>query len=230
MIHDPRPTSLGNARILVVEDHPVVREAFVELINRQDGLEACADADSIRSADAAVERHQPDLLLLDLRLRSGDTLEFIKSLRARHSGVRILVISQCEETLLALRCMRAGADGYITKMEETTEIVNAVRTVLGGEIYVSRKVAALLFRQSVNANHESDRTGAGSLTDRELHVFSLLGAGLGTREIAHEMNLGIKTVETHRKNIKQKLGVGDAAELVRRAKAWARGAGTSRGV
>ncbi len=210
-----RPT-----RIVVVDDHPLVRESLVHLITREADLVVCAEADCVVSATAAVERHRPDLLLLDLRLRSGDSLELVKSVRARFPETRVLIISQQEETLFAERCLRAGADGYVTKQEASEEVLTAIRTVLNGEIYVSRKVAVLVFRRTVAQPADEKSRDVSKLTDRELHVFQQIGAGLSCSKIAADMKLSVKTIETHRENIKNKLSVEDSKQLAALAAKW----------
>jgi DNA-binding NarL/FixJ family response regulator len=158
-------------------------------------------------------------LLLDLWLGAGDTLEFIKLTRARWPQVAIVVLSQHDETLYAERALRAGARGYVMKQESSEDILNAIRTVMGGDLYLSRRMTPLLLRRLLTADTDASGTLA-CLSDRELHVFQLLGAGLSSRQIAEELKLSIKTVETHRENIKHKLRIPNAAELVKQASAW----------
>ena len=162
----------------------------------------------------------PILLLLDLRLRSGDSLEFVKAMRSRFASMRILIISQQEEGLFAERCLRAGADGYVTKQEASQEVLTAIRTVLAGQTYVSRQVAVLVFRRGIEQPRAAGLKGIEKLTDRELHVLQQIGAGKGCSAIAADMKISVKTVETHRENIKNKLGVQSARELARVAEAW----------
>ena len=216
------------ARVLVVDDHPLLREGLVQMLGRQPDLSACSEADSISSAEAAIARDKPDVLVLDLRLGSGDPLDFIKSLRARYENLRILVLSQHDETIFAERCLAAGADGYITKQEAPQEVLSAIRMVLQGEVYISRKVAVLMFRQGLHAREKQEGASIASLSDRELHVFQLIGAGMSCRDIAVESNLSIKTVETHRENIKHKLALDSSAALAERARAWVGGWRSSR--
>lgn len=206
-------------RILVVDDHPLAREGVSQWINRQPDMLVCAQADSLETASAAIASHQPELLLLDLWLGAGDTLEFIKATRARLPGMAIVVLSQHDETLYAERSLRAGARGYVMKQEASGEVLNAIRTVMRGDLYLSRRMTPLLLRRLLTADANPGATLA-SLSDRELHVFQLLGAGLSSRQIADELKLSIKTVETHRENIKHKLGIRNAAELVKQANAW----------
>jgi DNA-binding NarL/FixJ family response regulator len=207
-------------RIVVVDDHPLFRESLVQLISREDDLVVCGEADCVLTATAAMERHKPDLLLLDLRLRSGDSLEFVKAVRARFPRTRVLIISQHEETMFAERCLRAGADGYVTKQEASEEVLTAIRTVIDGETYVSRKVAVLVFRRAVDRPAQEGVKGVSDLSDRELHVFQQIGAGMSCSAIATEMKLSVKTVETHRENIKNKLSVGDSKQLALVAQKW----------
>ena len=207
-------------RIVVVDDHPLVRESLIQLITREPDLVVCGEADSVETATAALERNKPDLLLLDLRLKSGDSIELMKSVRARFPDTRILVISQQEETLFAERCLRAGADGYVTKQEASEEVLTAIRTVLDGDTYVSRKVAVLVFRRTVSREPDDKTKGISKLSDRELHVFQQLGAGMSCAAIAAGMKLSVKTVESHRENIKNKLNVGDSKQLAVVAAKW----------
>jgi len=151
---------------------------------------------------------------MDLLLKDGNALEMIAPLRAEFPGARILVLSQFDETLHAEQALRAGASGYITKEEASREVLNAIRTVLRGEIHVSPRVAARLLHHFVGARPRPPARGGERLSDRELHVLRLLGAGMSTREIAAELTLSIKTVETYRQNLKHKLGLGNSAELV----------------
>lgn len=201
----------------------MLRQGVVEFINRQEDMKVCGEADSIATTQSAVLRCQPDLLLLDLRLGAGDTVELIKALRAQYPALRILVFSQFDETLYAEKVMRAGAAGYVMKEEATEEVLTAIRTVLAGDMYVSRHIAVLVFQKTIEARiHAVVETAPHEhkLSDRELHIFQLLGSNYSTRRIAEELNLSIKTVEAHRENIKHKLGVECASQLIDRAKAW----------
>lgn len=207
-------------RIVIVDDHPLLRQSLKQLISDASDLSVCAEADSVAGATVAIESSQPDLLLLDLRLRGGDALEFLKAMRTRFPVMRILVISQQEETLFAERSLRAGADGYITKQEAPEEVLTAIQTVLSGETYVSRGVSVMLYRKSVDGTQPRRLHGFEELTDRELYVFQRIGAGLTCAAIAEEMHLSVKTVETHREHIKNKLVIADSKELARVAREW----------
>lgn len=214
-------SALNNKRrILIVDDHPFLREGLAQFINKQQDLMCCGEADSQATAQTAVETQKPDLVLLDLRLGNNDGLEFIKSLKAQHSELRILVLSQHDESIYAERALAAGASGYIMKQEATNEVLCAIRTVLDGELYVSRKMSARVLQKMLESRKEVTRSGIERLSDRELQVLQLLGSGLSTKEIAANLKLSGKTVETYRENLKNKLGLQNSTELVKYAEDW----------
>jgi len=209
---------------LVVDDHPMVRDGLVQLIGQHPDLVCCGEADSVPTAQAAVEHKMPDLVVLDLRLKGGDGLELIKSLKSQIPKIKILVLSQYDAPMYAERALRAGAMGYVIKEQAAAEVLQAIRTVLGGQVYLTRSMASVLLQKMVGPGKtEGGRSGVEALTDRELHVLNLLGGGLSTRQIANELKLSFKTVETHRENIKRKLGLRNAAALVHYATQWGRG-------
>jgi two-component system response regulator NreC len=215
------PVSSKKSRVLVVDDHPMVRGGLIRLINQQCDLMCCGEAADAAETQAAVAALLPDLVILDLRLKSDDGLELIKSLKCRFPALRILVLSQHDAPLYIERALRAGALGYLLKDQAADEVITAIRTVLKDEVYLMRWMAALLLHRIVGNPGKTSRSGLERLTDRELHVLHLLGAGLSTRSIAAELNLSFKTVETHRENIKGKLGLRDASQLVHYATEWA---------
>jgi DNA-binding NarL/FixJ family response regulator len=215
------PGPIPKTKILVVDDHPLFRAGLIRLLQDETDLVICGEADSAPAALAAVTEFAPDLVLLDLRLHNADGLELIKALKAVAPALSILIISQFEESLFAERALRAGASGYVMKQEASEEVLLAVRTVLSGEDYVSRKIAMRLFRKSIEEEPAEVPPGdAKKLTDRELQIFQLLGCGMGVRHIATEFHLSVKTVEAHRENIKNKLGYESAAELAEGAARW----------
>lgn len=219
----PPPSGPAKKRILVADDHPFLRVGLTHMINHEADLIVCGEAASIAAVRQGVEQLKPDLLLTDLCLGDGDGLELIKSLKAQFPSLPILVLSQQDETLFAERVLRAGARGYIMKERATQDVMEGIRTIFGGDLYVSRKVAALAMRKLVEGGAEAPAT-AGSeiagLSDRELQVFRLLGAGKGTMEIAEALKLSHKTIETYRENIKRKLGLPNATALIHRATEW----------
>lgn len=217
--------SKRKTRILVVDDHPLFREGVVRMIDRQSHLICCGEADTVESAKEAVIECNPDMVIMDLRLGSGDGLELIKSVRAQVANLPILVLSQSDEGFYAERALRAGANGYLMKAEATEEVLTAIRTVLSGELYVSRRMSVLVLHKLLDRRTEQRQIGVENLTDRELQVFQSLGAGLSTRQIAQQLHLSVKTIETYRENIKHKLALLTGAELVRAATVWVQGSG-----
>jgi DNA-binding NarL/FixJ family response regulator len=208
-------------RFVVVDDHPLLREGLVKLLSAQPNLECCGEADCVADAKRLAVTHKPGLMLLDLRLKSGDSLDLIKTLKVESPGLRILVISQHDEMLFAERALRSGASGYVMKENATEEILAAVSCVLKGELYFSHRIGEAAVRRSLMVKPEASRVGLERLSDRELQVFQMIGASFSTREIAGQFNRSIKTIETHRENIKQKLDLRDAKELMLYAQAWA---------
>ena len=213
--------SKGKAQILVVEDHPLVCAGLMELIRNQTDLTCCGTADTTGVARSLVEQCQPDLMLLDLRLKSGDALDLIKSMRIEHPEVKVLVLSQYDELIFAERALRAGASGYIMKENATDEVLRAVRKVLTGDLYFSERVAAAVVQRTLRERPAGSGIGIESLSDREMQVFQLLGASCSAREIAEQFHLSRKTVDTHCENIKHKLNLQSAAELKQFARKWA---------
>ena len=217
----PKSHAPRKSRIVVVEDHPVVCAGLMQLIGSQADLTCAGTAEDTAAAKRLVEECEPDLLLLDLRLKSGDSLELIKSLRVEHPEVKVLVLSQYDELMFAERALRAGASGYIMKENATDEVLRAVRKVLAGELYFSERVAAAAVQRTFRDKPIGSRIGVESLSDREMQVFQFLGASYNAREIAEQFHLSRKTVETHCEKIKHKLNLKNAAELKQFARKWA---------
>jgi DNA-binding NarL/FixJ family response regulator len=215
-------TPPGKRRVFLVEDHPVTREGLAFLLNQEADLTVCGKAANVREAMHGIGPAEPHLVVVDIALPGRDGLELVKDLAKLHPRVPALVLSTLDEAIYAERALRAGAKGYIMKEEPVELILVAVRQVLGGEVYLSDKVRIRLFQKSLARpiGAPAHTMGEDHLTDRELEVFRLIGRGVGTRQIARDLNVSISTVETHRTNIKQKLGVGTAPDLVRRAVAW----------
>ena len=210
-------------RILVLDEHPLVREGIINYLNLQPDLAVCGEADNIRDTRDKLATCKPQLLISALRLGTGDSLEFVKALKAERPALLILVYSAFEEAIFAERALRAGADGFVMKKAPKQELLVAIREVISGNIYVSRDVAIRAFKKSLESrpehrsSHSPSSTGIEKLSDREMHVFNLLGSGLRNSQIAHSLNLSVKTVESHRENIKHKLGLNGSRELVERA-------------
>jgi DNA-binding NarL/FixJ family response regulator len=212
---------IAKTRILVADEHPLLRHGIVAFISGQSDMIACGEADSMSTIRTKLAETRPHLLVIGLRLGAGDCLEFVKGIKAQNPGLLILVYSAFEETIFAGRALRAGANGYLMKKAGKEEMLTAIREVLRGQIYVSRDFALRAFQKSIEI---TQRTRAqrnlpviDNLSDREMHIFQLIGSGLGTKKIAHSLNLSVKTIETHRENIKRKLGLSSGRQLVERA-------------
>ncbi len=205
-------------RILILEEHPLLRYGIRDYLNSQPDMIVCGEADNIRDARNKIAECKPQLLVTALRLGAGDSLEFVKALKAQQPGLLILVYSAFEETIFAERALRAGADGYMMKSAPAEELLAAIREVLAGSIYVSRDVAMRAFKKSLESRAEARSArptiGIESLSDREMHIFNLLGSGLRNRQIAQSLSLSVKTIETHRENIKHKLGLKCSRDLI----------------
>ena len=209
-------------RILVVDDHPVVREGLTYLIDEQEDLVVCGTAENIPQAIKAIGDLKPDMVTVDISLKDASGLELIKVIKTQFPELPVLALSVHPEQFYAERAIRAGAKGYITKREDTGEIIAAIREVLDGGIYLSRTMTERLLHSLVgNSKSDLEASPIDRLTDRELEVFSLLGQGRGTRQIAENLHVSVKTVETYRLRITEKLNIAGAAELLRSAFQWA---------
>lgn len=207
-------------KIVIVDDHPLFREGLAAFINRQKGLVCCASVATSTEAMDAVTREKADLVTMDLRVRHEDGLQVIKNFKTRFPTVGVLVISQFSETTYGERALRAGANGYVMKEEPTEHVLEAIQTVLRGDIYASRSLAFAALRKLIHEKPTQSAPGPDRLSDRELQVFELIGHGRTIKEIAAKFELSPKTVETYRENIKNKLAIANAAELSRAAAEW----------
>jgi DNA-binding NarL/FixJ family response regulator len=207
-------------RIVLVDDHPVVRDGLADAINLEPDLTVCATAEDGPEALQAIERTRPDLAVIDLMLKSSSGLELIKDVHARWPKLLILVVSMHDETLYAERVLRAGARGYITKQQATRDILLAIRRVLSGGIYLSEKTASTVLERLTSQPQAVSDSVADVLADRELQVFEMTGRGLSTREIAEQLRIDMKTVDTYRTRIKEKLNLESTSELLKVAIRW----------
>jgi len=216
-----KPNPKGRKRILIVDDHPMMRQGLAQLITSEPDLMVQAEADNARQALELVTSKKPDLVLLDISLPDKNGLELTKDVHALSPDVVILVVSMHDEALYAERVLRAGARGYIMKQEGGKKLLAAIRQVLAGKIYVSERIAARILELFSGQRQEGAGSPVERLSDREFEVFQLIGEGKGTRDIAGHLHLSVKTVEVHRANIKQKLRLKTATDLVRHAVRWA---------
>ncbi len=202
-------------KIFVVDDHPIVRQGLVQMINGQPDLMVCGQGDDAAESLAAIKAAKPDLVLLDVSLKGGDGIELVKQLKSFDPGLLVLMLSMHDESTYAERALHAGASGYIMKQEAPQALLAAVRKILGGGVYVSEKMGAVLLGRTVRGKKYAGTMPMERLTDRELEVFGMIGSGLTVKEISDKLTLSTKTVEAHREHIKEKLNLNTGAELVR---------------
>ena len=207
-------------RVLIVDDHPMMRTGLAQLIDNEPALKVRAQADNASQALDAVARQPFDLILLDISLPDKSGLELMKDIQTLKPGLPILVVSMHDELLYAERVLRAGGRGYIMKQEGGKKFLHAIRQVLSGQIYVSEKMSARILENMSGRHHEPSASPVQRLSDREFEVFQLIGQGKGTRQIAQQLRLSMKTVEVHRANIKKKLKLKTATDLVSHAIRW----------
>lgn len=207
------------AKILIVDDHPMIREGLAMRISTQPDLHVCGEAATQEDALALVKRTSPDLLIVDLSLKSGHGMEVIKEVKSLHPSVKILVLSGHQESLYAERALRAGALGYLNKQESNDKVLDAIRTVLKGKRFVSEEIAERLLSHALGAI-DAPESSIARLTDRELEIFRLIGQGLASSSIAEKLFISTHTIDSHRDNIKRKLGINTAGELTRAAVQW----------
>jgi len=207
-------------KILIVDDHPIVRLGLTQVINVESDLVVCGEACDITHAMRQMEEHQPDVVIIDIMLEGESGIELMEYIKQRWPAAKMLVSSAHDEQVFAGRVLRAGAMGYLSKREAICKIVEAIRQVLRGEVYLSPQMASSLLQRAASGQ-SLDLDPVASLSDRELQVFEMIGQGLTTREIAGRLQLKPKTVESYRKLIKMKLKLSNSAQLVRRALEWA---------
>ncbi|MES2737473.1 MAG: response regulator transcription factor [Verrucomicrobiota bacterium] len=208
-------------RLLLIDDHPIMRHGLAQLIRAEDGLDVCGEAGNARDGLAAVEKLKPDLVVIDLTLPDKNGLELLKDIQALHPGTLCLVLSMHDEAMYGERALRAGARGYIMKEAAADHLITAARKVLSGGIYVSDSMTSRMMEQVVG--HRAKAASLESLTDRELEVLEMIGQGVATKHIAERLCISVRTVEAHRAHIKDKLAITEGAALVRYAVQWVEG-------
>jgi DNA-binding NarL/FixJ family response regulator len=213
-------TEASTIQVLLVEDHPMFRERLASIISKRGDMAVCGETDNVNDAIALAEKMRPNIAIVDISLRGSNGLDFLKDVKARGIDLPVLVLSMHDEAIYAERVLRAGARGYITKYEASTEVMAAIEQVLNGEVYLSRQMTSrMLGRFAVGKKVESD--GVSALTDRELDVFQRIGRGETGRDIAAALHVGVTTIDTYRARIKEKLRLRNGTELQRRAMEWA---------
>ncbi len=210
----------GKHRILIVDDHPIFRKGLSQLINQENDLCVCGEADDYQGALKAVDGLKPAMVIVDITLKDMSGIDLIKEIRRLHKGIIMLVISMHDESLYAERAFRAGAKGYVMKQEASESIVQAIRQVRSGAIYASPKMTERILSRFVDGPSETVEAPLQALTDRELEVFQLIGEGLSISEIGVRLHLSVKTIGTYRERIKEKLNLKNSTELLRYALNW----------
>jgi DNA-binding NarL/FixJ family response regulator len=210
----------GKKRILVVDDHPIVRQGLALMVNREPDLVICGEAEDATGAMLVLTSARPDVLIVDISLNGPDGLDLLKTIRTTHPTLPVLILSMHDESIYAERALRAGANGYIMKQEATEKVLVAVRRILNGEIYVSDRVGNKMLKHYITGSGTLRNSSIADLSDRELEVFRLIGEGHGTRQIAEELHISIKTVESYQAHIKEKLSLRSARELMQHAIQW----------
>jgi DNA-binding NarL/FixJ family response regulator len=208
------------SRILVVDDHPIVRQGLAMLINQEADLLVCGEAEEATGAMHVLASSRPDVLIVDISLNGPDGIDLLKNLRNIYPTLPVLILSMHDESIYAERALRAGANGYIMKQEATEKVLVALRRILGGEIYVSDRIANKMLKHYITGSGTLRPCSIADLSDRELEVFRLIGEGHGTRQIAEELHLSVKTVESYQAHIKEKLSLRSARELMQHAIQW----------
>lgn len=208
--------------VFIVDDHPIVREGLGMYINREAGLTVCGEADNVNSALALIDRLRPDIVIADLSLGDRSGLDLIGEIVRRHPDLPVLVLSMLDEMVYAERALRSGARGYIMKHEATGRVLEAIKRIMDGELFVNKAVEAKLVNRFVGHRRPADeKRSVDSLTNRELEVFQLIGSGLDLRQIARKMKIGVKTAETYRMRARKKMGFDSSSALLQYAIQWA---------
>lgn len=207
-------------RIFLIDDHPIVRQGLALLINREVDLEVCGEAQDAPSALTRLAACEPDLIILDISLNGPDGLDLLKTIRLKDGHVPVLVLSMHDESTYAERALRAGANGYIMKHEAAEKVLVAIRRIVCGEVYLSDRLTNKMLQQIVRGTDPVSRSPVSMLSDRELEIYRLIGSGHATRQIAEELHISVKTVESYQAHIKVKLSLRSARELVQHAIEW----------
>jgi DNA-binding NarL/FixJ family response regulator len=222
----PTPAeSSPKSRVFLVDDHPITRQGLVALINREHNLVVCGEADSAPVAIDMIQKLTPDIALVDVTLKTTSGIELMKHLKALRPEMPVLMMSMHDESLFAERALRAGAKGYIMKLEPSATILAAIRRILGGDLYLSEKMKEKMLHRLVKTGGTEVVYAIDTLSDREMEVFQLIGNGYGTRQIATRLNLSVKTIDSYREHLKLKLRLDGGTELVRHAIQWVKSEG-----
>jgi DNA-binding NarL/FixJ family response regulator len=222
-----KETDTRKRTVFIVDDHPLLRQGLALLINRENDLTVCGEAEEAQAAMHAISQHQPDILIVDISLNGPDGLDLLKNIRNSYPSLPVLILSMHDEATYAERALRARANGYIMKQEATEKVLVAVRRILNGEVYLSDRIANKMLRQYIGGSSTALQSRLSALSDRELEVFRSIGEGRSTRQIADELHLSVKTVETYQAHLKEKLALRSGRELIQHAIQWKVNEGTA---
>ncbi|KPJ98729.1 MAG: hypothetical protein AMK71_10960 [Nitrospira bacterium SG8_35_4] len=209
------------SKVFIVDDHPIVRQGLIQLINQESDFVVCGDAGDILSARESIAKNSPDVVIIDIALGQASGIRLIEEIAHQHPEIPVIALSMHDESVYGERCLKAGARGYIMKHEEPENVITALKRVTGGEVYISKNLRDMLLNKFMNKKHQSPSSSISSLSNRELEVFQLFGQGLKTQQIAKELNLSVKTIETHIEHIKRKMNFNSLHELTTSAIRWA---------
>jgi len=209
------------SKVFIVDDHPIVRQGLMQLINQESDFNVCGDAGDISSAKSSIEKARPDIVIIDIALGQASGIRLIEELVHQHPGIKIIALSMHDESVYGERCLKAGARGYIMKQEEPENVIAALKKVIDGEVYISENLREMFLNKFINKKYQTHGSSLSSLSNRELEVFQLFGQGLKTQQIADELHLSVKTVETHIEHIKRKMNFKNLHELTTNAIRWA---------
>ena len=211
---------MSKQKVLIVDDHPILRKGLAMLINQEPDLVVIAEADNAQKALEMIDKHKPDMLIVDISLPGIDGIELIKTVKLRYRNLPSLVVSMHDESLFAERALRAGARGYIMKQEALERVLVAIRRILAGEIFVSDKITTNMLEKLVSIDGKATNSAVDLLSNRELTVFRMIGQGIKTSQIAEKLHLSVKTIESYRSHIKEKLKLNDGTDLLKYAIQW----------
>ena len=215
-------TNENRTQVLIVDDHPVVRDGLTTIINHERDLNVCGEADDAHETLKAVTELKPDMVIVDISLKNSDGIELTKSIKVRHPKLPVIVLSIHDESIYAERALLAGAKAYLMKDAVSENIIKAIRTVLSGEIYVSNTISKKLLHKIASDKAGTNKTSIENLSDREFEIFRLIGEGYKTSQIAKKLSLSVKTIETYRARLKEKLNLNSSSDLLQYAIKWAK--------
>ena len=221
-MNTPKINGKRKSKIFIVDDHPIVRYGVTRILNNEQGFIVCGDADGGHKAIEGIEQLHPDIVVLDISLKDMDGLQLTKTIRIRHPNLPIVILSMHDERMYAHKALRAGASGYVMKEESSEKLVSAIRKILGGEIFVSEEVQKNVLHAYAGKEDTEETFVVNKLSDREREIFLLIGSGLTSRSIADKLKLSVKTIETHRSRIKQKLELDSTNKMLLAAMEWAK--------